>query len=457
MGKKSFSLSTKILASFISATLVVFAYFAYAVVISVKDGMLTSEKEKATLLLSSIAPDIGMSLYLGFEAQGAQRAKELLEYQDVLSIDIKTVDGRSLGHFESPSAVNDDLTRAIKVSRTIKDSISGKQIAVLEMNYSNKNYKRLIDDFKELILKFGAISTLIFILTLVFVKWLLSPLSTIASKMREYMPGKNITFDRNDSDDEIGSIIASFQTMQLNMDSFLEEIRQKDSELMRQSKVKALMDMISAVAHHWRQPLNAIGLILQEFRFGYRFGELNEEFIEKNVETGMGFLNGMSKTIDDFRLFFASSEKEESVDVGKITTEVLEALSKQLISVGITTDVKGDDFFVIGQKELLKDVVNSILLNAKDALGEKIAANSNFKALISITIDSNNKRFECTDNGGGMSEEVLARAFEPYFTTKDQGKGVGLGLFMARTVIANMNGKLTVSNTKDGLSVVIEF
>lgn len=453
MDKVNFSLSTKILASFIAAMLAVFAYFAYSVVINIKDGMLVSEKEKGALLLSSVAPDIGMSLYLGFEAQSAQKAKELLEYQDVLSIDVKTIDGRSIGHFESLSATSEDLKRAIKINKTIKDSISGKQIATLEMSYSNKNYQRLIDNFKELIFKFGAIAALIFAFTLMFVKWLLSPLSTIASKMREYVPGKNITFDRNESDDEIGSIITSFEAMQVNINSFLE----KDGELMRQSKLKALMDMISAVAHHWRQPLNAIGIILQEFRYAYKFNELNEAFIEKNIDIGMGILNGMSKTIDDFRLFFASNEKEESVDIGKASSDAIESLANQPLSKEITIEIHGDNFFVTGQKELLTDVIAQVVSNAKDALNEKIADNKDFKALIAISLNPDKKSFECRDNGGGMSAEALGRVFEPYFTTKEQGKGVGLGLFMARTVIANMNGELSVSNTDDGFSVLIEF
>ncbi len=457
MDKVNFSLSTKILASFIAAMLAVFAYFAYSVVINIKDGMLVSEKEKGALLLSSVAPDIGMSLYLGFEAQSAQKAKELLEYQDVLSIDVKTIDGRSIGHFESLSATSEDLKRAIKINKTIKDSISGKQIATLEMSYSNKNYQRLIDNFKELIFKFGAIAALIFAFTLMFVKWLLSPLSTIASKMREYVPGKNITFDRNESDDEIGSIITSFEAMQVNINSFLEEIRTKDGELMRQSKLKALMDMISAVAHHWRQPLNAIGIILQEFRYAYKFNELNEAFIEKNIDIGMGILNGMSKTIDDFRLFFASNEKEESVDIGKASSDAIESLANQPLSKEITIEIHGDNFFVTGQKELLTDVIAQVVSNAKDALNEKIADNKDFKALIAISLNPDKKSFECRDNGGGMSAEALGRVFEPYFTTKEQGKGVGLGLFMARTVIANMNGELSVSNTDDGFSVLIEF
>ncbi len=453
----NFTLSSKILASFILASLAVFLYIAYSVVVSVKASTYISEKEKAGILLDSVASEIGMSLYLGFDAQGVQKAKELLSYPDVLSISIMTASGRTIGHFGALNLGDDALKEAIKVKKVVKDSVNGKDIAVLELYYSNRNYLRLINNFEQLLIKFFAVSTLIFALTLFFVRRLLSPLEEIAENMREYIPGKNIVFDRKESDDEIGSIISSFNAMQTNIDSFLEEIRKKDSDLMRQSKLKALADMINAVAHNWRQPLNAVGIMLQDFEYAYQYGELDEAYIKENVSKSMEILNQMSKTIDNFRLFFTSSSKEESIEVGEIAAEVVGAYEEQLSSINTRIRIDGDSFVIIGQKQLLRDVVSSFVSNAKDAIEERLSENANFKGDITIKLDAEHKRIECIDNGGGMSEEVLIRAFEPYYTTKEQGKGVGLGLFMSRTVIANMNGELTLANKNGGLSVLISF
>jgi signal transduction histidine kinase len=457
MRKKSFTLSAKILASFIAASLAVFLYIAYSIVVSIKESTYISEKEKATILLDSVASEIGMSLYLGFDAQGIQKAKELLSYPDVLSVSITTASGKVIGQFGALNMGEDAIKEAIKVKKVVKDSVSGKDIAVLQLYYSNRNYLRLINNFEQLLFKFFAISTLIFSLTLFFVKRLLSPLSDIAERMREYIPGKNITFKRKESDDEIGSIIASFEAMQTNIDTFLEEIRKKDGELMRQSKLKALADMINAVAHNWRQPLNAIGIMLQDFEFAHQYGELNEAYIKENVAKSMELLNQMSKTIDDFRLFFVSSTKEESIDVGEIAAEVVAAYEKQLSALNIRIHIDGDGFLIMGQKEFLREVIGSFISNSKDAIGERLQKDLNFKGDIAIKLEPENKRMECVDNGGGMSEDVLARAFEPYYTTKEQGKGVGLGLFMSRTVIANMNGELAIANKNEGLSALISF
>jgi len=457
MRKKSFTLSAKILASFIAASLAVFLYIAYSIVVSVKESTYISEREKASVMLDSVASEIAMSLYLGFDSQGMQKAKELLSYPDVLSVTITTASGKIIGQFGALNIGEDAIKEAIKVKKVVKDSVSGKDIAVLELYYSNRNYLRLINNFEQLLFKFFAISTIIFSLMLFFVRRLLSPLSDIAEKMREYIPGKTVTFERKESDDEIGSIILSFETMQANIDSFLEEIRKKDGELMRQSKLKALADMINAVAHNWRQPLNAIGIMLQDFEYAHRYGELDEEYIKNNVAKSMDLLNQMSKTIDDFRLFFVSSGKDESVDIGSIVAESVAAYEQQLSSLNIRIRIDGQGFEINGQKELLRDVIGSFITNAKDAISDKLLEDKNFKGDITIKLDNEHKRIECLDNGGGMDEEVLARAFEPYYTTKEQGKGVGLGLFMSRTVIANMGGELTLANKNGGLSALISF
>ncbi len=457
MSKFNFALSTKILAIFIAATFTVFVYIAYSVIGSIKSSTYVSESQKAKILLDLVATEVGMNMYLGLETEGAQKAKELLSYQDVLSISVLAPSGKTIAHFDATNISADALQDAIKVKKTVTDSLSGQEVAVLELYYSNRNYLRLINNFEQMLIKFFGVATVIFMIALFFIRRLLSPLSDIASRMREYTPGKQIVFTRKESEDEIGSIISSFDDMQKNIDSFLEEIRKKDSELMRQSKMKALMDMINAIAHNWRQPINAIAIMLQDFELAHRYGELDGEYIEQNVARSMDIIHKMSKTIDDFRMFFMSSGKEESIDVSVIAKEVLQAFEEQLMSANIEIKIDGKGFVIDGQKELLRDVLSTLISNAKDAITDKQEQNPAFKGEIIIKLDADKKTIECKDNGIGMNEEVLSRAFEPYFTTKEQGKGVGLGLFMARTAIANMNGELTLASKKDGLLVSISF
>lgn len=453
--QRGFALSAKILATFIAASLAVFLYIAYSVVVSVKENTYISEREKASILLDSVASEIGMSLYLGFEDQAVQKTKELLSYPDVLTIEICNISGQSIGRFGALNMGSEALKDAIRVKKPLKERVSGKEIGSLELYYSNRNYLRLINNFEQMLFKFFVVAALIFALALLFVRHMLAPLGVIAEKMREYIPGKHIMLENNHKNDEIGSIIVSFKAMQVNIDSFLEEIRRKDSELMRQSKLKALGDMINAVAHHWRQPLNAIGIILQDMEFAYKYGELDENYIKTNIATSMAILQKMSKTIDDFRLFFMSNDEKEEIDLFALALEVMNAFEEQLSSSDIGIHIEGGSFFVSGQRVLLKEVLAALVSNSKDAILEH--HKGRIRGDITIRLDPQRREVECCDNGGGMPEEVLLRAFEPYYTTKEQGKGVGLGLFMARTVVANMNGELTLANKKDGLSVVIVF
>ncbi len=453
--QRGFALSAKILATFIAASLAVFLYIAYSVVVSVKENTYISEREKASILLDSVASEIGMSLYLGFEDQAVQKTKELLSYPDVLTIEIHNISGQSIGRFGALNMGSEALKDAIIVKKTLKERVSGKEIGSLELYYSNRNYLRLINNFEQMLFKFFAVAALIFALALLFVRHMLAPLGVIAEKMREYIPGKRISFENNHQNDEIGSIIASFKTMQVNIDSFLDEIRRKDSELMRQSKLKALADMINAVAHHWRQPLNAIGIILQDMEFAYKYGELDENYIKTNVATSMAILQKMSKTIDDFRLFFMSSDEKEEIDLFVLAMEVMNAFEEQLSSSDIGIRIEGSGFFVSGQRALLKEVLATLVSNSKDAILERHGGK--IRGDITIRLDAQKRELECCDNGGGMPEEVLLRAFEPYYTTKEQGKGVGLGLFMSKTVLANMGADISLANTKEGVCVKLKF
>lgn len=453
--QRGFALSAKILATFIAASLAVFLYIAYSVVVSVKENTYISEREKASILLDSVASEIGMSLYLGFEDQAVQKTKELLSYPDVLTIEICNISGQSIGRFGALNMGSEALKDAIRVKKPLKERVSGKEIGSLELYYSNRNYLRLINNFEQMLFKFFAVAALIFALALLFVRHMLAPLGVIAQKMREYIPGKHIMLENNHKNDEIGSIIVSFKAMQVNIDSFLEEIRRKDSELMRQSKLKALADMINAVAHHWRQPLNAIGIILQDMEFAYKYGELDENYIKTNVATSMAILQKMSKTIDDFRLFFMSSDEKEEIDLFALALEVMNAFEEQLSSSDIGIRIEGSGFFVSGQRVLLKEVLATLISNSKDAILEY--HKGRIRGDIAIRLDPQRRELECCDNGGGMPEEVLLRAFEPYYTTKEQGKGVGLGLFMSKTVLANMGADISLANTKEGTCATISF
>lgn len=448
-------LSAKILASFLVVTVLVFSTISYAVVHLVKDNTYDSERQKASILLESVVPEVGMSLYLGLVSEGAQKAGELVRHDGVLSVGMELASGERVGSFESKKATPDTLRDAIVVTKEVVDTLSGKKLATLRLAYSNDNYMRLIADFENVVVVFMLIAAAIFALNLLFIKYLLSPLSLIAKKMREYTPGTKVYFDLPRSDDEIGTIVSSFQAMQENIDAYSQELVKKDQQLFHQSKLKALSQMISAVAHHWRQPLNALGLCIQDVLIALRYGEIDEEYVKSMERQSMKIIGSMSKTIDDFRHFFATGDMMERFDVLPMINEVYGALEKQLDSFGIEFEIEGEGFEVTGQKDLFKEVLLNIVDNSKDAIAQLAAKDGSYKGHITITIDATKHTIVCKDNGGGLDDEILERIFEPYYTTKDQGQGVGLGLFMSKTVVANMCGSMDIENCENGLCVTI--
>ncbi|MBT1071059.1 sensor histidine kinase [Pelotalea chapellei] len=236
----------------------------------------------------------------------------------------------------------------------------------------------------------------------------------------------------------------------------VKELREKDRILIVQGRQAVMGEMISNIAHQWRQPLNILGLLAQELQMIKQLGDLNSEHIDENVNKTMKVIQQMSKTIDDFRNFF-KPDKE------KVEFKVLEALDKTLSVIEerfkkdlIQTDVeRTGDPVVIGYPGEFTQVLLNILINSRDAL---IARNVDSpKICIKVFEERSKTVVTIIDNAGGIPEEIIDKVFEPYFTTKGPEQGTGIGLFMCKTIIEkNMNGTLSVCNVKDGALFRIE-
>ncbi len=159
----------------------------------------------------------------------------------------------------------------------------------------------------------------------------------------------------------------------------------------------------------------------------------------------------MSKTIDDFRGFFRVDKIKESFSVKESIDETTSLLSAQLKKHNIIVNIVGEDFIIDGYKSEFKQVILNIISNAKDALLQ-------IKEDRKINIELQGRSIVIKDNGGGISEDIINRIFEPYFTTKEQGKGTGMGLYMSKVIIENnLGGKLFVHNIKNGVEFNIKW
>jgi PAS domain S-box-containing protein len=242
------------------------------------------------------------------------------------------------------------------------------------------------------------------------------------------------------------------QTLEQKVEEKTKENLKQTRVIQEQSKLVAMGEMIGAIAHQWRQPLNELAIRIQKLPLYYELERLDDKFIDEFVSKNMNTISFMSKTIDDFRNFFRIDKSKKDFEVRLAIDEVLNIQNAQLKNYNITMSINGDDFVLSGFKSEFQQVVMNIISNSKDAL----ISNKVIEPKIDINISDN--KISIKDNGQGIGIDIIDRIFEPYFTTKEQGKGTGIGLYMSKMIIEkNMNGKIYVSNVDDGAMFTLDF
>ena len=239
-----------------------------------------------------------------------------------------------------------------------------------------------------------------------------------------------------------------------------EEIKKQQKQeqlLIQQSKLAAMGEMIGNIAHQWRQPLNALSLVLQNINFAYEMGDLDEKFMNKSIEKANLLTNTMSKTIDDFRNFFKPNKQEVEFFLSDAVKNAITLIESTFQHHSINIEIKiEDDVNIKGFPNEFSQVILNILNNAKDAIIENKIIGG--KVSIDVKKEKDNAIISIIDNAGGIPNEILEKIFNPYFTTKEEGKGTGIGLYMSKTIVeTNMGGKLHVENVKSGANFVIIF
>ncbi|MBF0467027.1 MAG: PAS domain S-box protein [Nitrospirae bacterium] len=236
----------------------------------------------------------------------------------------------------------------------------------------------------------------------------------------------------------------------------IEKIRTHEQMLIQQSKMAAMGEMIGLIAHQWKQPINAVGLSIQDLRDAYTYGEVDDKYIDNLIGSTMQQISFMAKTIDDFRNFFMPSKNKVTFNVKTTIEELLLMFTHIFIrsKIGISMKAEQDAILVTdGYPNEFKQVVLNILNNSKDAILSRKQNVPEIQGNIEINISNDEDKSKIIvsikDNGGGIPEDIIEKIFEPYFTTKEN-EGTGVGLYMSKTIIeTNMGGKLSVRNVDD--------
>jgi signal transduction histidine kinase/rhodanese-related sulfurtransferase len=241
------------------------------------------------------------------------------------------------------------------------------------------------------------------------------------------------------------------------------ELKQKDQQLFNQSRLAQMGEMISMIAHQWRQPLGAISttsvnlqmkLELKAFDLETKegVGEASEYFMQRlgNIDE---YVNSLTTTIDDFRNFYKGNKRSVTTKLEAIVLRSLNIINASLISdnVEIIEEYGSEEKIELYDSEMMHVILN-ILKNAQDNFREKNIQ----KPYLKITTED--RRVSICDNGGGISEDIIDKIFDPYFSTKDEKNGTGLGLYMSKIIVEEHHGAIfSTINTEDGVCFVIEF
>ena len=235
-----------------------------------------------------------------------------------------------------------------------------------------------------------------------------------------------------------------FSNYKDELDEQISENIKQQNMLSHQSKMAALGEMLGNIAHQWRQPLSLITTASSGLRLQKEMNILDDKIFYESLDNIMNSATYLSKTIDDFRNFLKNDKSETFFSVKDSFEKVFKLISAQFKNHEITIIKEIEDIKIHGlENEFIQALIN-ILNNAKDALIEK---NSPRLIMISTQNENNILYIRIIDNGGGIDENIINKVCEPYFTTKHQSKGTGIGLYMTEEIITkHMNGKLSISN-----------
>ncbi len=460
----------------------VILFFALANATVTKQNLKASEEEKIRTVVNTILPVISINLSFGFE----ESVRELLDSlpegnNNILGAQIIDQHGNQLyAKYLAPEYGHLFPAREARFfyhSSPILDPVTQEKLGTLNIAYSNRYYQQILGEYQKFLMMTIIPTMAAFLLFALFFYRKLRPLKTLSQKLETYRPG-----DENETDivevaghDEIAVINNSAARMVAKIKEYtdalsdlnanlekkikkeVEKNREKDQILIRQSRQAALGEMIGNIAHQWRQPINSLGLIIQDIEDAHYHNELNEAYIQNAIEQSMELIGHMSDTIDDFRNFFMPNKDKSYFLINEAVENALNIIGAALAHADIfVQQVIEPNMHIYTYKNELTQVIINILNNSKDAFAEREQETKNIRIESYRKADESAFYITLTDNAGGIDPAIKEKVFDPYFTTKHKDQGTGIGLYMAKSIIENnVGGKLLAHNVEGGAQLVI--
>ena len=262
---------------------------------------------------------------------------------------------------------------------------------------------------------------------------------------------------------ELNDLYAQSQDKLSQINSSLEERiakevennRIKDQQMLSQSRLAQMGEMISMIAHQWRQPLASISAISGTLSIDVIMDNYKKEFFQERLESISELSQHLSSTIDDFRGFFKEDKELINISISELFESSLHIIGPTLASKGIIVEAKiKEEISLYTYPNEIRQVILNLIKNSEEAIEE----NKVHKGKIRVHAYEKENRvyLSIEDNAGGIPKEIIDKVFDPYFTTKSKMDGTGLGLYMSKMIIEeHCGGKLIVQNKDDGACFIL--
>ncbi|MGA7828812.1 MAG: MASE3 domain-containing protein [Geobacteraceae bacterium] len=231
--------------------------------------------------------------------------------------------------------------------------------------------------------------------------------------------------------------------------------REKESLLLQKDRQAILGEMTGNIAHQWRQPLNAVSIIVQDLAMQENTGILNEKHLKDSLAMIVDLTEHMSQTINDFREIYQPDKEKISFNLTEKVRQSLKLVEETLREHCISVEVYAEEeILALGFPNQFAQVVLNILSNSRDVLVERKVQNPTIR--IEVSQSEKYPLVTIKDNAGGIPPEIIDQIFDPFFTTKEEGNGIGL--YMSKNIMEqSMSGRITVHNEKEGALFTLEL
>jgi len=336
---------------------------------------------------------------------------------------------------------------------------------IIGMNEADimSEYNQTFQNILWLIIILTLIATLLgyVILQIIFIK----PITSINEQLEDNMSKDALQYKHLECEDkgEIGTLVKNLNARTSALESAqkreaeeIEKNRKNEKLLLQQSKMAAMGEMMDAVAHQWKQPLNALSMYSELIKSDYEDGSVDQAYVDQFRDDIQTQIDHMVNTLDEFRTFFRPNKDNQHFLLSDVVNSVLFLTKDDLLKNRITVNIEQDDPISIkGSENEFKHLVLNIINNAKDAFND----NHIEKRVIRIRIiqDRKGNRLEIEDNAGGIPQEIINDIFKANVTSKGEGKGTGIGLYMSTQIAAKHHATLTVKNQNEGACFTVTF